>query len=363
MLIWRGFGILVIPLSIILILLGAVIFSFLLGSDYNQAHDWPFSVIMVATAAVIWKWGKWMNSDHPGRHSLFFIPVQWYSILAIFMGIAILGSDSPQTARPKNSKKSRAKVAASSKKNLNKTVSEKTDYKKAKSLSDSNASERGYVHPEFVARFNKAVAFHKNGKNTEAIEAFSNVFKPLKNGEKGEFSPSFFFMTNMQKAFCMMDLGKYEAAEKILSNSKMTALVNQIPPDMANSFYFAKGNISGNLKNFNEMEKSFRKAMTYIKKGDFDNENACWKWILDYSKKYENWPKLLHICKEIHRKGKLEENFMLQFYAMEYGAHAFLHLDSKDKAIRQAKKVLQYYKKAKNSEKIQEWEKFISDNG
>jgi hypothetical protein len=106
MIIWRGWGILVAVIAFLGLLAGQLVGTAIFGpAGYERNATWLVGVGLLVAAAVLWPIGQRMNSGaqvlvdkatgqevilKPG-HSLFFIPVQYWSpILAVIAVLMII---------------------------------------------------------------------------------------------------------------------------------------------------------------------------------------------------------------------------------------------------------------------------------
>lgn len=97
---WQGFGF----LAFLVPFLVALVFNLALG-PYWDTHRWPFFVAMLVAAPVVWFLGRFLN-NRPGRalldpktgqqvtlrkrHSLFWIPMQYWGIAWLGLGVLSL---------------------------------------------------------------------------------------------------------------------------------------------------------------------------------------------------------------------------------------------------------------------------------
>lgn len=106
MIIWKGWGILVIPIALLGILLSSLVSSLFVSGDVlkSSAGNIIIGIGFLLSAIGIWFIGKWFHSRsqrimidretgkeyNMGRtHSLFFIRMEYWSIVAVILGIAI----------------------------------------------------------------------------------------------------------------------------------------------------------------------------------------------------------------------------------------------------------------------------------
>lgn len=104
MIIWKGWGILLIAIGVVFLLLTEVVVEAAIGNDaYFQEATWPMFLALVLSAAVIWPLGRWLNRPSGrvlvdretgeevmvggGDHSFFFIKLQYWAPILVVMGL------------------------------------------------------------------------------------------------------------------------------------------------------------------------------------------------------------------------------------------------------------------------------------
>ena len=91
MIIWSGWGILVLVIGFASFLLTQVgVDSMMQDDQYYRTHGWPKLVGFVVAAVLTWLLGHTLNRTRPGRDSLFFIPVQFWAVIFLVLGIVFL---------------------------------------------------------------------------------------------------------------------------------------------------------------------------------------------------------------------------------------------------------------------------------
>ena len=124
MLIWSGYGILVAPIVIACILLSAMLTGqFSSTPDYFKLHGWPMGAGVITSAVVCWFLGRRLHASGSQTlidpkignpvvlrrsHTLFFIPMQWWAVLLLPIGIMI----STVSKTPEELKQSKEERAA-----------------------------------------------------------------------------------------------------------------------------------------------------------------------------------------------------------------------------------------------------------
>ena len=102
MVIWQGWGILAVILAVASLILTQLGIDAVMGHGYYTTNSWPKIVAGIIGAVLIGGTGYWLNSK-PGktlidpetdelielkqRHNLFWVPMQYWSI--VFLGVCI----------------------------------------------------------------------------------------------------------------------------------------------------------------------------------------------------------------------------------------------------------------------------------
>jgi hypothetical protein len=108
MIIWRGYGLLVVFITLGCVVAAEVIATNQFGPNYTRQHHWPLAAGVAAAGVASWLIGARLNGGGTGDesggyrnvHHLYFIPMQWWGPLLITISFAILlvGSGSPPQA-------------------------------------------------------------------------------------------------------------------------------------------------------------------------------------------------------------------------------------------------------------------------
>jgi hypothetical protein len=102
MIVWRGWGILVVVLSAVPLLIVQLATDAVLGHGYYLTHGWPKFVALAQAAMIVWMFGRVLDS-RPGRvvidqqtgqrltldggDHLCFVPVRYWPVLLLLAGI------------------------------------------------------------------------------------------------------------------------------------------------------------------------------------------------------------------------------------------------------------------------------------
>lgn len=88
MIVWRGWGILVIVITAACVGLGGLILS-LLGYSLDSKMDFVTKLFMLPASVMIWFVGRWLNRPIK-RHSLFFIPMEYWGFILGVLSISFI---------------------------------------------------------------------------------------------------------------------------------------------------------------------------------------------------------------------------------------------------------------------------------
>lgn len=91
MITWSGHGYLVAVITYGISLLTEVVTeSAFADEQYYQREAWPLALALFAAGSVLLPIGRRLNSaDGYGRHSLFFLPVQWWGPILLMAALVV----------------------------------------------------------------------------------------------------------------------------------------------------------------------------------------------------------------------------------------------------------------------------------
>jgi hypothetical protein len=106
MIIWKGWGILVIVITAAVMIMFQAMVGIAFGNpQFYRTHDWPKAVALLLAAVAVYFAGSFFNGK-PGRvmvdkatgqeitcrrvHSLFFIPMEYWGFILAAIGIILL---------------------------------------------------------------------------------------------------------------------------------------------------------------------------------------------------------------------------------------------------------------------------------
>ena len=106
MLIWSGLGFLVAAIALACMLVLQLLVEAISHNDkYYESHAWPSVAAMALAAGLVWMLNRWLDQRpakrliEPAtnrevilrpRHSLFFIPVKYWPVVLLFIGVSFV---------------------------------------------------------------------------------------------------------------------------------------------------------------------------------------------------------------------------------------------------------------------------------
>ncbi|MGB3340625.1 MAG: hypothetical protein WBB37_03990 [bacterium] len=219
------------------------------------------------------------------------------------------------------------------------------------------------VSRTFVERFNEAAGLASQGRYEDALEAYDNIHAPFDDySEERVMTGEFMGMIEIRKAYCLMDLERYDEARTIFESKLVKAALGQFNKATLYDYFFSYGNTLGYLGAIRKMDTVMSKALAIALQelDDLKKLETVWYWIMYWAKKHEQWVYLEEQCINAHKTGIRNKSIALQVQAGEFGCYAYRGLGKIDKARRGAKIIIKRYKDAEADEKmIKEWEDFI----
>ena len=107
--IWRGFGIVVLFITLGCALGANLLANKFAGEGYWSHNAWPFAAAMVAAGAVCWLLGRRLNKParkdanprRPWTHDFFFLRMEWWAVplIAVAIGAFATGWKPGDSAR------------------------------------------------------------------------------------------------------------------------------------------------------------------------------------------------------------------------------------------------------------------------
>ena len=109
MIIWRGWGVLIIVIVFASSLAANFISNAVAGPTYYDEHKWPLALSLVVSAVICWFWGlayknkpgrvvidKQTGNEltlQPARPALFFIPLQYWGPILLIIAVVVFVMD------------------------------------------------------------------------------------------------------------------------------------------------------------------------------------------------------------------------------------------------------------------------------
>ncbi|MBU1076332.1 MAG: tetratricopeptide repeat protein [Spirochaetes bacterium] len=219
------------------------------------------------------------------------------------------------------------------------------------------------ISPTFIKRFNTAAELARNGKHKEALEAFNKINNPLEDPKENRVITGEFLGTvELRKAYCLMDLKRYEEARNLFESDIMKATLGQFDTETLYFYFFSFANTLGNLGEIKEMDKNMSKALNIAAEelGDVKKCEDAWYWLLFWAKEHKEWKYLEEQAISAHKFGVNSKSSFLQNLAGEFGCYAEKGLGKIDKSKKGAEQIIARLKEAKaDKKKIKVWEDFL----
>jgi hypothetical protein len=104
LIIWKGLGILVLPILLTSALLCNFTFDSLFGHGFYETHKWTAGISLFVAAAVNWSLGAYLHNRPPRvvidkqtgqemallkRHAFFWIPMDVWGLIFLVIGIGV----------------------------------------------------------------------------------------------------------------------------------------------------------------------------------------------------------------------------------------------------------------------------------
>jgi len=212
-----------------------------------------------------------------------------------------------------------------------------------------------------LERFNQAVQLANDGDRANALDQFQHIFdRDDGHSLKGSVTGEFLATVELQKANCLMHLGRHTEAQAIFQQLDH-GLAGQLDTATIYEFYMDYGNTLGQLGQLPDMIDRMAHAMNIAleRLQDFDRFRQVWYWVLYWEKQHQAWDLLDEHCIDANGFGLENNDLQLQIIALEFRCHAHRALGRLDQARTGAAGVLAWKRQAQaDRAAIQEWETF-----
>ena len=213
------------------------------------------------------------------------------------------------------------------------------------------------ISPELINKFNAGARLARAGDPEGAIRVFEEILGPARTRDPGQpqiATGDFIGQTIMRKAWCFMDLGRYQEARQEFDAPIMQACLGQFDLGILYEYFFSHGNVLGELGEIEQMDDRFARAMGIAAdEGDANKVQQCWVNLMNYAVRHEAWE---YLERESRTCIKFSENSGLESLGLAAGlrrARALARLGSRDKAIAQLERVEQAAAKAQLKEALE----------
>lgn len=211
-------------------------------------------------------------------------------------------------------------------------------------------------------RFVEAANLASSGQSAAALEKYQSIFtaeneEPIKGVVSGEFVAT----VELRKAYCLMDLGRYQEAKAIFEELD-EFLAGQLDTDDLYYFYLSYGNTLGNLELLEKMQDRIARAMNIATEElqDLDKFRNAWYWLLYWEKSYQAWESLDEHCIDADVFGVQNNDLQLRAIAFTFRCYAHRGLGRIEAARQGAETILRWKQNAQEDpEALREWELFL----
>lgn len=216
-------------------------------------------------------------------------------------------------------------------------------------------------------RFDAAVQLANAGDTAAALAHYRAIFAGEEGQQlQGTIPGRFVALVQLRQAYCLMDLGDYDAARELLIQLDR-GLAGQLSTEEIFDFYVAYGNVLGNLALTNgdllpEAIDRFAHAMNvaveYLQ--DPDRFRAAWYWVLHWETQTGAWEALDEHCVDASGFGVENNDPQLQLIALEFRCYAHRALGRPDQARQSATAILAWKQQNQaDPSEIAAWNDFL----
>lgn len=217
------------------------------------------------------------------------------------------------------------------------------------------------IAPDLIDLFNDAAGKAREGSHEEALAVWDKI---LVQGNKISAPPAvahdFLGQSNMRKAWSLMDLGRHEEALAILDSDYMKSCTGQFELKVLFDYFFSLANTFGELGNLDAMDDKFSQALNIAAdEGDGYSAQLCWLNLMHYAELKPDWE---YLERESKNCIQFSDNSELPRLALAAGikrATALYKLNQKDKAVKQAERVLGFAKEIQEQEAVRTAEELL----
>lgn len=217
------------------------------------------------------------------------------------------------------------------------------------------------IAPELIDLFNDAAGKAREGSHDEALSVWDKI---ISRGNAIAAPPAvahdFLGQSHMRKAWSLMDLGRHQEALAILDSDYMKSCTGQFELKVLFDYFFSFANTLGELGDLDAMDDKFSQALNIAAdEGDGYSAQLCWLNLMHYAELKPDWE---YLERESKNCIQFSDNSELPRLALAAGikrATALFKLNQKDKAIKQAERVLGFAKDLGEQEAVRTSEELL----
>jgi tetratricopeptide (TPR) repeat protein len=217
------------------------------------------------------------------------------------------------------------------------------------------------IAPELIDMFNDAAAKAREGSHDEALAVWDKIISQnLSATTPPAVAYDFLGQSQMRKAWSLMDLGRHKEALAIFDSDYMKNCLTQFELKVLFDYFFSFANTLGELGDLDGMDDKFSQALNIAAdEGDGYSAQLCWLNLMHYAELKPDWE---YLERESKNCIQFSDNSELPRLALAAGikrATALFKLNERDKAIKQAERVLGFAKDLGEQEAVRTTEELL----
>lgn len=217
------------------------------------------------------------------------------------------------------------------------------------------------IAPELIDLFNDAAGKAREGSHEEALVLWDQITsKNLSGTAPQAVANDFLGQSLMRKAWSLMDLGRHQEALAILDSDILKGCLGSFELKVLFDYFFSFANTLGELGDLDGMDDKFSQALNIAAdEGDGYSAQLCWLNLMHYAELKPDWE---YLERESKNCIQFSDNSELPRLALAAGikrATALFKLNEKDKAIKQAQRVLGFAKELGEHEAVKTTEELV----
>lgn len=209
------------------------------------------------------------------------------------------------------------------------------------------------IDPNLIDRFDKAALLKKNGSPHEAIKIYDGLLETIKSNENINSLGEFLAHILIRKAYCLMDIGRFQEAKVIFESEELAENISKIHQSPYIWYLFSYGTTLGNLGLIDRMYEILTRAENFSKIAMDDNSSftkMVWKEILHWGKENQDWEFLKKHSEEAIKIGEEKNESFISYLGDMNLCFAYNGLGLRKEAKKASKALLKKIKKNKRKD-------------